>query len=241
MPSSLKKLGPKEEKIREKKKKARVFLKRMSAFRLIFLALLIIVIFLPFFGTVNDILTKIIEHTRLFVYIQDYIVPFLSRVVAVILSPFGFQAVGVKEGLYIPEKALTVNIAWNCVGWQSLILIIITLISGLQGSYTKLSKFQAVLIGLLGTFLINVIRISSVVLFAVWFGHSATVIYHDYFSSLLIIFWLLFFWWFCYVYVLEFRSIRDKAAQKGKNRWLNFLKKLLFKAKKFMRIGEKSS
>ena len=233
MLSKIKKLlGFKEKLVAGKNKKNKVFPKTKPAFQLIFLSMLIILIFLPFFTTVNDLLTRIVEHTRLFVYIEDYIVPFLSRIVAVILAPFGFQAVGVKEGLYISEKELTVNIAWNCVGWQSMILIIITLITGLQGSYTRFSKAQAVLIGLLGTFLVNVVRIASVVLFAVYLGNKPAVIYHDYFSSLLVILWLLFFWWFSYVYVLERIPAESGFPQKAKTGRFLFVKEFLNRIKK---------
>ncbi|MFH1367110.1 MAG: exosortase/archaeosortase family protein [Patescibacteria group bacterium] len=191
-----------------------------STFQVIFLATAVILLFLPFITTFNEFLTKIVERFQFYTVIEDVIVPYLSRLVGVMLLPFGYEVAGTPEGLFLAQKNLNIQIAWNCVGWQSMILIIITLITGLQGRYTKFSKGQAVLIGLLGTFLFNVLRITSVVLFAVYFGYFPAVIYHDYFSNLLIILWLFFFWWFSYAFVLDIAPPRngERIAKTGKKR-----------------------
>ena len=177
-------------------------LREKATFQVIFLSLAVLLIFLPFITTFNEFLTKIVEKFYVYTVIQDYVVPYLSRLVGVLILPFGFHVMATNSGLFLAEKSLFIDIAWNCVGWQSLILIIITLVAGLQGQYTRFSKGQVILIGLLGTFLFNILRITSVVLFAVYFGYFPAVIFHDYFSNLLIVLWLFFFWWFSYAYVL---------------------------------------
>ena len=181
-------------------------LREKATFQVIFLSLAVLLIFLPFVTTFNEVLTRVVEKIYLYTFIEDYIVPYLSRLVGVFLIPFGLKVIGTSSGLYLPEKSLAIDIAWNCIGWQSMILVIITFLAGLQGQYTKFSKAQTILIGILGTFIINILRITSVVLIAVNFGYFPAVIYHDYFSNLLIILWLFFFWWFSYAYVLEATS-----------------------------------
>lgn len=181
---------------------AKGVLREKATFQVIFLCLAVLLIFLPFITTFNEFLTKVVEKFYFYSVIQDYVVPYLARLVGVMLLPFGFHVMATNSGLYLGEKSLFIDIAWNCVGWQSLILIIITLIAGLQGQYTRFSKGQVVLIGLLGTFLFNILRITSVVLFAVYFGYFPAIIFHDYFSNLLLVLWLFFFWWFSYAYVL---------------------------------------
>lgn len=174
-----------------------------ATFQVIFLSLAVLLIFLPFVTTFNEVLTRLVEKIYLYTFIEDYIVPYLSRLVGVVLIPFGLKVVGTASGLFLPDKSLAIDIAWNCIGWQSLILVIITFFAGLQGQYRNYSKAQVILVGLLGTFLMNILRISSVVLVAVQFGYFPAVIYHDYFSNLLIVLWLFLFWWFAYAYILE--------------------------------------
>jgi len=184
------------------KKKSRGFLQKRN-FQIIFVATAIILMVMPFITTFNEVLTRIVEKLHLYKLLENYIVPYISKLIGVVLKPFGLAVIGTYEGLYLPGENLWIEIAWNCIGWQSMILIVITLITGLQGHYSYFSKSQTILIGLLGTFLLNIFRIASVVLVAVYWDYLPAVIYHDYFSNLLIILWLFLFWWFAYAYVLE--------------------------------------
>ncbi len=179
------------------------FWRQKSTFQLIFIGAAMVMIVMPFITTFNEFLTKIVERFHFYTILEDFVVPYLSRLIAVVLKPLGHTIMGTHEGLFIADKNLAIKIAWNCIGWQSIILIIITLVTGIQGHYSRFSKAQTILIGLLGTFLLNVFRIASVVVVAIYFGYFPAVIYHDYFSNLLIVFWLFLFWWFAYAYVLE--------------------------------------
>ena len=60
-----------------------------------------------------------------------------------------------------------------------------------------------VLIGVLGTYLINIFRMAFIVgLFA--YSHPLfAIVYHDVLSIVVTLGWLFFFWWFAYKYVLE--------------------------------------
>jgi len=170
--------------------------------------LVLILMVLPFVTTFNEFLTTLIMKIELYRKFQELIVPHLARMVGVLL---GFLKISVEvslDSLFLTQGArkLLVYISWNCIGWQSLILFFLTLVTGFQGSYKWGGKIQTVALGLLGTFLVNIIRIALVALIAFYLGRLPAAIFHDYFSTIMIILWLFFFWWFSYSFVLEERS-----------------------------------
>lgn len=176
----------------------------LSTFRTLFLFLAAILLILPFITTFNEFLTSVVMKIKLYRLIQEFIVPSQVKMITVILRLFGIEAypglVTVSFGKAIGQ---VVEISWNCIGWQSLILLLISLFTGLQGPYKIYSKFQTVVIGFLGTFLVNLIRVMLVILITYYFGRLPGMIFHDYFSTIMIIAWLFFFWWFSFNYVLE--------------------------------------
>lgn len=176
-----------------------------QTFIYLFLLLVLILMFLPLVVTFNDILTRLVMRLDAYKFIQDVIIPWEVRMVGVVLLPFGFKPAVVGEYLSINSgKPLLIEIAWNCIGWQSLLFFLMTGWVGFQGNrYTNMSKYKAWIVGLLGTFLINLLRITTVVLLTYYFGQGIALFFHDYFSNIILIIWLFFFWWFAYSYVLE--------------------------------------
>ncbi len=179
-----------------------------STFQLIFILLVLILMFLPFVTTFNEILTKLVERAGWYAGIRDTIVPYLVRMIAVILKWFGYSTSQSLQTLTVQQNAMTaggttVYISWNCIGWQSFLLFLLTLFTGLQGSFTFTSKIVTVLFGLLGTFWVNVFRISFIVLVAHWWGRLPAVLFHDYGSTLLIVIWLFIYWSVSYNHLLE--------------------------------------
>lgn len=176
----------------------------MSAFRTLFLLLASILLILPFITTFNEFLTSVVMKVKLYRLIQDFIVPYQVKMITVILRLFGIEAypglVTISFGKAIGQ---VVEISWNCIGWQSVILLLISLFTGLQGPYRIYSKFQTVVIGFFGTFLVNIIRVTLVILITYYFGRLPGMIFHDYFSTIMIIAWLFIFWWFAFAFVLE--------------------------------------
>jgi exosortase/archaeosortase family protein len=178
---------------------------RRPIFRLLLIMGAILLIILPFITTFNEFLTRVVEWTGLDALLTDWIVPFEVRMIAVLLGFLGIPSQVTASTIYINKGGLflPVFISWNCVGWQSFILYAITLVTGLQGPFTRRSKLEASMVGLLGTFLMNLMRITSVAVVAYHFGSTPAVIYHDYGGTLLILAWLCFFWWFCHGWLLE--------------------------------------
>lgn len=175
-----------------------------STFKTLFLLLAVILLLLPFITTFNEFLTSFVMKIRFYRVIQDFIVPYQVKMISVILRLLGINAspslttVGVGRAI-----GSSFEISWNCIGWQSLVLLVISLFTGLQGPYRTYTKIQTILIGFMGTFLVNIVRISLVIIVAYHFGRLAGIIFHDYFSTMMIIAWLFFFWWFAFNFVLE--------------------------------------
>lgn len=174
-----------------------------STFQNLFIILVIFLMLLPFVTTFNEFLTKIVEKTGLYKLIQASFIPYETMLVRTILSLFGITTApgtvaivknGVPQGTYI---------AWNCIGWQSLVILLFSLKAGFQGNFTKLSVLQAAIFGILGTFLINIFRISIILIILYYFDKLPAMIFHDYSSVILTIIWLFFFWWFAYSFILE--------------------------------------
>ena len=177
-----------------------------STFKLIFLMVAVLLMVMPFFTTFNDLLTRLVEKVGFYRAIQNFVVPYEIRMIAVILNAFQIKNIASSAGLSMLKEGnwREIYISWNCVGWQSFILYLITLIVGLSGSYKASSKIEAVVIGLFGTFLVNILRLSLVYLFFYYTGYQIGIlIFHDYISNLLIIAWLFAFWWFSYAFVLR--------------------------------------
>lgn len=178
-------------------------LKRVFINFLIILSIILLI--LPFLTTFNNLITNIFLKIRIYNLIQEAIVPHEARMVVLILNLLSIQAsiAGATIFLEKGEKIYEVYLSWNCIGWQSLVLFLISLATGLRGNFKIFSKIKTILFGVLGTFWVNLLRISLVVIFAFFFGQLPAVIFHDYGSTLMIIAWLFLFWWFSYNFILE--------------------------------------
>jgi len=178
-------------------------------FNFLLAALAIMLVLLPFVTTLNSVLTELINKISFYRTIQRVVVPFESRLVIVITRRLGVPAflapAGKRASFYLLKgtQYFPVQLQWNCLGWQSLLLLFLSLAVGLQGNFTKISKLECTLIGLLGTFLINIFRIAFITIGIYYVNTIFAFLIHDYFAAIVTIVWLIFFWWFAYTFVLE--------------------------------------
>src|SRR5256886_5595136 len=78
------------------------------------------------------------------------VVPAEVRVTVAILGLFGVHAAAAWNQLVVWNSsgaAQTLFISWNCVGWQSLILLGLSLIVGLRGPMTLATRIQVIALG----------------------------------------------------------------------------------------------
>lgn len=180
----------------------------------IFLVIVLFLMLFPFINTLNQLLVRIIEPLIFFKPLQDVVIPYEVRIVRVILDLVGIPMTqgdprAFSITLVTPKGEEPIVVGWNCLGWQSLLIIGATFITGLQGKFTLLSKLEVLLLGLLGTFLLNIFRLSLVFILFYNFNRGAAMIFHDFGSVILTIFWLFFLWWFSFNFILE-QEKRDK-------------------------------
>ncbi len=165
----------------------------------------LVLMMLPFITTFNEFLTAVVLQSQAYVAIQNIVVPIEGKMVGVILQyVFGMNTVISGSSLIIlGARSLKVYISWNCIGWQSLILFGITLVTGLRGPYTLKSKALCILAGIEGTILLNLLRIASVILVAIYAGYLPAILFHDYGGTILVVFWLILFWHFAFNHILK--------------------------------------
>jgi exosortase/archaeosortase family protein len=155
----------------------------------------LILLALPFITTYNDLLTVGAMHTGFAAALQS-VSPFEARMVVALLRAIGVQATAAGSQLVVigPGGPTNLFISWNCIGWQSLVLLGMSLYVGLRGETTHEARAQVVLAGILGTLLVNLLRVTLVCLLAATAGQWPAVIFHDYAGTLMTITWLFAFW-----------------------------------------------
>jgi exosortase/archaeosortase family protein len=165
----------------------------------------IAMVVLPFVTTFDDALTSIGMRLGIAQPLQ-LIVPAEVRVTVGLLSMVGIHAGAAGNQLVVwnPQGVpQTLFISWNCVGWQSLILLGLSLGVGLRGEMTWASRLEVILFGVMGTVLVNILRITAVCLLAASAGYTPALLFHDYGGTLLLLGWLFAFWAIAFRWLID--------------------------------------
>ena len=153
---------------------------------------------LPFVTTFNDLLTSWALALGADNPLQG-IVPVEARMVVAMLGLIGVHAAASGSYLMVWDSAgsmHTLFISWNCIGWQSLILLGVSFLSGLRGHQSLEARAQVVFIGIAGTMLLNLMRVAAVAAIAATAGQTPAILFHDYGGTILVVTWLFVFWIF---------------------------------------------
>jgi|GEM_PF-1183800 len=190
-------------------KRPKTYLIEISTIQMIIILGSVMLLLMPFVTTFNEVVTKMVEQVEIYKMLQDWAAPYHIKVVTGLLNTIGIESFSSVDRIHMMKfgQPLSVFISWNCIGWQSFILLIITAFIGLKGPFTITSKVEALLIGILGTILMNIFRISLVALIAYYFGNMPAVIFHDYVSTLMIIAWLIVYWIFVHKIILHHKEM----------------------------------
>jgi exosortase/archaeosortase family protein len=133
------------------------------------------------------------------------IVPAEARMVVGLLGLVGVHAAASGSHLVVWDGGgamHTLYISWNCIGWQSLVLLGVSFLSGLRGSHPIEARVQVIVIGVGGTMLLNLLRVAAVAAIAATIGVTPAVLFHDYGGTLLVIGFLFGFWIFVQRWIL---------------------------------------
>jgi exosortase/archaeosortase family protein len=188
-------------------------MKQKITFKVIFATIAILIAILPFMAAFNSFLTEVFNKAWWYKPIQFYVVPWEAKLVSASIYPLGIQTrmnVGPSKFAFYMLKGggiIPVDLAWNCLGWQSMLLLVISLIAGLRGKFSNISRLECIVFGFFGTLLVNIFRMSFIAAGIYYVNEIFARVVHDYFAALLTMLWLIFFWWFSYSYILESRDI----------------------------------
>ena len=165
---------------------------------------------LPFVTTFDEFLTRGAQHFG-FVQAIQVVVPGEVRMVVTVLGLLGVHSVASGSTLFVWHSGVLqpVYISWNCLGWQSFILFAISLAMGIRAAGSWESRIQLVLIGAIGTFFVNLIRMVGVAWLAASAGHMPALLFHDYGGTLLTVMWLFAFWIGAYRWLLPAESSEE--------------------------------
>lgn len=133
------------------------------------------------------------------------IVPIEARMVVGLLSLAGIHAAASGSHLVVWDSAgamHTLFISWNCIGWQSLVLLGVSFMSGLRGRHPIEARIQVIVIGIAGTMLLNLLRVAVVAGIAATVGVTPAVLFHDYGGTILVVAFLFGFWIFVQRWIL---------------------------------------
>jgi len=133
------------------------------------------------------------------------IVPVEARMVVGLLGALGIHSAAAGSDIVVWDRAGSMHvllISWNCIGWQSLVLLGVSFLTGLRGKQPLESRAQVVVIGVAGTMLLNLLRVAAVAALAATWGQTPAILFHDYGGTILVIGWLFAFWAFAQRWIL---------------------------------------
>jgi exosortase/archaeosortase family protein len=159
---------------------------------------------LPLITTFDDLLTTWAMQLGANSPLQA-IVPVEARMVVGLLGLVGIQSAASGSHLVVWDGAGVMHslfISWNCIGWQSLVLLGVSLITGLRGRHPLEARFQVIVIGVAGTMLLNLVRVAAVAALAATVGVTPAILFHDYGGTVLVITYLFLFWLFAQRWIL---------------------------------------
>lgn len=180
--------------------------KQKRIFTIIILVFVITLSVLPFLVSVNEGMTKVVERNFLYEGVQKFIVPLEAKMIGAILIFFGYEFIFYPAASSIVVDGVTMGITWNCIGWQSFLLLGVTFLVGFGRRYTVKSTLEALAIGIFGTFWVNILRMLATIVLAVHFPPVFRIVFHNYLAAGVSFIWLVFLWWFTYKFILIEKS-----------------------------------
>jgi len=169
---------------------------------------------LPLVTTFDDFLTTWALHLGANNPLQA-IVPVEARMVVGLLGLVGIHAAASGSHLVVWDSAgamHTLFISWNCIGWQSLVLLGVSFLSGLRGSHPLEARIQVIVIGVAGSMLLNLLRVAVVAGIAATVGVTPAVLFHDYGGTILVVAFLFGFWIFVQRWILGTEPSGEQEA-----------------------------
>lgn len=162
----------------------------------------VLMVITPFVATMDDLLASLAQRMGLDAAVAFIAIP-EARLVTAVLNLAGIAASSSGATISVGgAQPVALVIGWNCVGWQGLVLLALTFAVGLRPQDGWEARLHIVLIGVLGTVILNLGRIALVAVLAARAGYYPAIFVHDWAATILTVAWLAGFWLFAQRYVL---------------------------------------
>jgi thaumarchaeosortase len=158
-----------------------------------------------------------------FTILQSF-VPITVSVVSFILNVFGYRTstfLGGEDGLGLTvsgtSSSYSAIVSWSCAGSHSLFLYSFMIMLFLRGTnISRTRKISYVIIGAIGTFFVNILRILAILLAGVNSGASLAATFHEFYGEFFFITWM--FIYLTVIYLLETKIFNNKKSVISNNK-----------------------
>ncbi|HZQ49758.1 MAG TPA: hypothetical protein VFB69_05580 [Candidatus Dormibacteraeota bacterium] len=162
----------------------------------------VLMLLTPFIATMDDLLASAAQRFGLDTAVSFIAIP-EARLVAALLNVLGIAASSTGATISVGgAQPVALVIGWNCVGWQGLVLLGLTFAVGLRPRDGWEARIHVVVIGVLGTVIINLARIALVAILAAYAGYYPAIFVHDWAATIATVVWLAGFWLFAQRWIL---------------------------------------
>jgi exosortase/archaeosortase family protein len=118
----------------------------------------------------------------------------LGYTVRLVFPAYGFEYSLPSLTVTVGSDSASVAIAWACAGVQSLLLyLIIILVFFRKADISAFRKLAYFIIGLFGTFFVNVLRVFSIIIIMLNSGNEAGMVFHNTYGEIYSVIWILLF------------------------------------------------
>jgi len=147
----------------------------------------------------------------------SFIVPPFVTLLASILTVFGLNATTTNPYTILvdgPAGESSLFVSWSCVGFYSVlvfsIILVVLLFEDESGIKTKISWG---IFGVLGTIVVNIVRLTLVLLVAYFYGLGIEATFHNFIGYVLFIAWLMFFLYIFSKRRVILQKVRARSAR----------------------------
>lgn len=127
----------------------------------------------------------------------SFFLPFLTRLIVAILNFLGIEAIVLNPQyanviiMFTPRGHSASIITWACIGFESALTFAILLVIVLWEEPGRLkTKTLWSIVGLIGTMLLNIFRLTLVLVAKYFFGRETSATVHSYIGYILFIVWI---------------------------------------------------
>jgi exosortase/archaeosortase family protein len=167
--------------------------------------LVLCIIAIYFFNSLNAIAVHVVSYTGIYRIIEQVVIPLEVQSTLFMLRILDIKATGAGSVISVihGSKWQDFIVTWNCTGWQSLVMLLISFITLIQFKGIFLKKAAIIFTGIIWMYFVNIIRITLQIGIFHKAGFAPAFVFHDYFAKTYLILMFCIFWIAVYNFVLK--------------------------------------